>query len=358
MNPAERVVRGVDGWQQRHGAPAFVFAVIKKFGDDNAGVLSANLAFAAFGALFPLLLLLVTVLGLVLADDSTLRHDVLTSTLAQFPIIGNQLGQNIHALKARSTPALILSIVGLLYTSAGLSQAAMFAMAQVWDVPGPARPNYLHRLVRSVEFLGVMAVGVMITTGLASFGGVGGRGTLLVLGALILAALVNIGQYLLAFRVLTPTSIATRSLWPGAAIGGVAWTLLQILGGYLVGHELHGASEVYGTFAVVIGLMAWVFLGVRVTLYSAEINSVMHHRLWPRSIVQPPLTAADRTSLTLQALENQRRPEQRVEVSFSDTDPCASGAGSDEGTEIEPAPTQQAKMPSGSTALERGRGCM
>jgi uncharacterized BrkB/YihY/UPF0761 family membrane protein len=96
----------------------------------------------------------------------------------------------------------------------------------------------------------------------------------------------------------------------------VAWTLLQLLGGYLVGHQLHGASEVYGTFAMVIGLIAWVFLGVRVTVYAAEINTVIDRRLWPRSILQPPLTPADRESLRLQAIEEERRPEQRVVVSF------------------------------------------
>lgn len=315
MNPAERAVRAVDRWQQRHTVPAFAFAVVKKFGDDNGGVLAANLAFVAFGALFPLLLLLITILGLVLAGDAHLRAEVLKSALAEFPIIGNQLGQNIHALKARSTPALVISVVGLLWTSIGLSQAALFTMSQVWNLPGPQRPDYVHRLIRSVAFLGVMAVGLAVTTGLASFGSTGGH-PLYAAGALIVAALVNVLQYLLAFRVLTAASVATRKLWPGAVVGGVAWTLLQLLGGYLVGHQLHGASEVYGTFAMVIGLLAWVFLGVRVTVYAAEVNTVIEYRLWPRSILQPPLTPADRELRRLQAAE---------EASLLDPDPVEAG---------------------------------
>jgi YihY family inner membrane protein len=315
VNPLERAVQAVDEWQQRHTVPAFLFAVVKKFGDDNGGVLAANLAFVAFGALFPLLLLLTTILGLVLAGDAHLRAEVLRSALAQFPVIGNQLGQNIHSLKARSTPALIISIVGLVWTSIGLSQAALFTMSQVWNLPGRERPDYVHRLIRSFAFLGVMAIGLAVTTGLASFGSTGGH-LVYAIGALLAAAAVNILQYLLAFRVLTAASVTTRKLWPGAMVGGVAWTLLQLLGGYLVGHQLHGASEVYGTFAMVIGLIAWVFLGVRVTVYAAEINTVIDRRLWPRSILQPPLTPADRESLRLQAIEEERRPEQRVVVSF------------------------------------------
>ena len=323
MNPMQGAVRVVDRWQQRHAAPAFVFAVIKKFGDDNAGVLAANLAFVAFGALFPLLLLLTTILGLVLAGDAHLRAEVLRSALAQFPIIGDQLGHNIHALKARSTPALVISVVGLVWTSTGLSQAALFTMSQVWNLPATVRFDYMHRLIRSLAFLGVLAVGLAVTTALASFGSTGGHPAYAA-GAIVLAMLVNTVQYLLAFRVLTPPVVATKRLRPGAAVGGVAWTLLQLLGGYLVGHQLRGASAVYGTFAMVLGLLAWVFLGVRLTIYAAEVNTVLEHRLWPRSLVQPPLTPADRESLRLQAEEAERRPEEHVAVSF--TDQRAAGA--------------------------------
>ena len=48
---------------------------------------------------------------------------------------------------------------------------------------------------------------------------------------------------------------------------------------------------------------------------------VLARRLWPRTIVQPPLTEADRASIALQALQNQRRPEQEVKVTFFDRPP-------------------------------------
>jgi uncharacterized BrkB/YihY/UPF0761 family membrane protein len=99
--------------------------------------------------------------------------------------------------------------------------------------------------------------------------------------------------------------------------GGLAWTLLQALGGYLVHHFLR-TDSVYGVFATVLGLIAWVYIAVQVTVYAAEINVVLARRLWPRAIVQPPLTEADRHSMALQALQNQRRPEQDVLVTFSD----------------------------------------
>jgi hypothetical protein len=126
-----------------------------------------------------------------------------------------------------------------------------------------------------------------------------------------------VGMYVIAFRVLTPKGVPTQKLIPGAVIGGIAWTLLQILGTYLVHHYVRSGSA-YGVFGTVLGLVAYIYLAIEITVYAAEINVVLARRLWPRSIVQPPLTEADRASMALQALQNQRREEQHIEVSFHD----------------------------------------
>ena len=81
----------------------------------------------------------------------------------------------------------------------------------------------------------------------------------------------------------------------------------------------------YGIFATVLGLVAWLYLAAEITVYCAEINVVLARRLWPRSIIQPPLTEADRASLALQALANQRREEQQVVVTFTDREPGTPG---------------------------------
>src|SRR6266542_7113577 len=100
MNAAERVVRRVDAFQQHHRAPGFAFGVVKKFGDDRAGSLAALIAYYGFLAVFPLLLLLVTVLGFALEHSPDLRHRVVDSALADFPIIGDQIAKNVHSLRA------------------------------------------------------------------------------------------------------------------------------------------------------------------------------------------------------------------------------------------------------------------
>jgi YihY family inner membrane protein len=317
MNPVEKVLRRADAAQQRHKATAFLFGVVKKFGDDNGGVLVTNLAYAAFISIFPLLLILVTVLVNIAATDPALRNEVISGATTQFPLIGKQLASNIHVLRRSTAASLIAGLLLLVWGVTRLAQAGLFAMEQVWNLPGPARPGYLPRLGRSAEFLGLLALGVAISTLLAGLVTYGHHALAFRMLAQVLAELANVALIFLGFRVLTPKGVRPRQLLPGAIAGGTFWTLLQALGAYLVHHYLHSDS-VYGIFATVLSLVAWIYFSVTGTVYAAEINVVLARRLWPRAIVQPPLTEADRASMALQALQNQRRPEQQIQVTFND----------------------------------------
>ncbi len=317
MNPVERAVRRVDTAQQRHRVPAFVFGVVKKYGDDNGGMLASNLAQSAFVTVFPLLLILVTVLVTVAASAPPLRHEVLKAVTDQFPLVGDKLAGNIHVLKRSSAASLTVGLLVLVWGAKGLAQAGLFTMEQVWNLPGPARPGYVPRLGRSALFLGVLAVGAVASTLLTGLVAYGHDILITVVLAQVLAALSNVGLYLISFRVLTPKGVPTRDLIAGAVAGGIAWTVLQALAVPVVHHYTHSDS-VYGLFATVLVLLAWIYLGVQIAVYAAEVNVVLTRRLWPRTIVQPPLAEADRASLAMQALQNQRREEQHVEVTFSD----------------------------------------
>src|SRR5260221_7335203 len=326
MNPVERRIRRVDAVQQRHKVPAFVFGIIKKYGDDDGGVLASNLAYSGFVSLFPLLLVLVTLLGLVASGDPALRQRALNAVARQVPLIGHQLAGNVHELRRSSVIGLAAGLLALIWGSSGLAQAGLFTMAQVWNLPGPERPGYLPRLGRGVLFLGVLGLGVIVTTLLTSLGSYGHNAVVIVVFGEAVALAANIGMYFIAFRVLTPKGAPARKLVPGAVAAGAAWTVLQVFGAYLV-HRLLRGDSVYGVFATVLGLLAWIYLAVEITVYAAEINVVLARQLWPRSIVQPPLTETDRAVLAAQARQNQRRDDQHVEVSFDDQPPDAGARG-------------------------------
>jgi YihY family inner membrane protein len=354
MNPVERAIRRVDAMQQRHTPTAFVFAVVKKYGDDNGGALASNLAYSVFVSLFPLLLILVTILGLVASVNPSVRTDVLNAIAGQVPLIGHTLTGNVHQLQRSSIVGLIVGLIVLIWGVTGLAQAGLFTMEQVWNLPGPARPGYVQRLGRAVLFLCLLGGGVIVTTGLASLNTYVVKGFWSVILVEAATAAFNAGMYLGAFRALTPKGVQTRKLLPGAITGGILWTVLQVLGTWLVHHFLHSDS-LYGVFATVLGLLAWIYLAVQVTVYSAEINVVLTRRLWPRAIVQPPLTEADRASMALQALQNQRRPEQHIEVTFDDRAPDVPESARTPRTPDQVAPPADVTVPGPRPASDSGQ---
>jgi uncharacterized BrkB/YihY/UPF0761 family membrane protein len=239
----------------------------------------------------------------------------LHSALAEFPIIGVQIQENIHALRANGF-GLVVGVVGLLWGSLGITQVGQHAMQEIWNVPGVQRPGFPIRLLRGVKLLVILGLGVGATSVLAGLGSQGTHASLTRMGLLLVSVPINVALYVAGFRVLTGPRVRLRDQLPGAVVAGAAWTGLQALGGYLVAHQLHHASQVYGFFGVVLGLVAWIYLVSQITIYSAELNAVRVQHLWPRSIVQPPLTPADEKALAAIALREERRPEENVEVTF------------------------------------------
>lgn len=317
-NPIQRVMRVLDRAQRSHRPAAFAFGVVKKYGDDNGGSLAALLTYYGFLAVFPLLLVLVTLLGLVVGSYPALEQHIVNSALSQFPVIGDKLGSNIKTLHRNSPAALSIGLLGLIWGSTGVSQSAQYAMAQVWNIPKIRRPGFLPRLGRSAMLFGVAGLFIIVSSGLAGVATISGSQSVLFrIGGALLSVITDVVLFVIVYRILTPSTIRWRDLMPGAILAGVVWAALQSVGVYLMDHELRNVSQVYGFFAIVLGILWWIYLAAQIVIYSAELNAVRSFRLWPRSLVQPPLTEADREALSLYALSEQRRPE--VSVSAHDT---------------------------------------
>lgn len=314
----KKILLLVDGFQRRHRATAYLYGVVKKYGDDGCGSLAALIAYYGFLSLFPLLLILFTLLGLFFGHDAALQHRVIHSALAQFPVVGKQLARpgGISSLKSTSAAGLVVSVIILLWGSLGITQAGQMAMADVWNVPRVDRPGYFPRLGRGLSFLGTLVLDLVVSTVLAGFVTSGSPTTLAAIVAVIAGLVVNVPLFILGFRILTPKAVATTILLQGAIVAALGWSLLQYVGAWLVTHQLRHASQLYGYFASILGLMAFLYLAAVITLYAAESNVVRARRLYPRSIVQDSLTNADKAVLTGLALQSQRRREELIEVTF------------------------------------------
>ncbi len=309
-----RPIRALDRTQQRHRALAVPVAVVKKFGDDQAGTLAALVAYYGFFSLFPLLLVFVTVLGYVLQGDQSAQESIRNSVLGQFPIVGQKI--NVTQLHG-NVIALGIGLLTSLWAGLGVTQAAQRAFDEIWAVPIKSRAGFLHSRLRGVGLLvslGAMFVIASLASGLVT-GGLG-NDTLVQIAGIALSLLLNVGLFFAAFRLMTNATIPSRDLRAGVVVAAIMWTILQGLGGYYIGHVLKSAHGTYAQFGFVIALLIWLHLGAQMTLFSAEINTVLTRRLWPRSLFGPPTEPADQEALRALAKVQERSEAEKIDVEF------------------------------------------
>lgn len=306
-----------DRFQQRHAWLGFPLAVRQKYSDDQGAYLAATITYYGFFSVFPLLLVFVSVLGFVLGSHSHLRARIVGSALAQFPVLGHDLV--VRALHG-SVLALVLGLVIALWSGMGVFLAAENAMNHLWGVPFRRRPDFVRARVRALGLLLIFGGGVLLSTGLAALGATGASyGLAWKIGAVVASTLLNVALFWAAFRLMTVRDIGWRHLRGGAVAAATAYELLQLGGGYYVGHVLKHASSTYGTFGVVIGLLSWIYLATHITLLAAEGNVVASRRLWPRSfsvVTEQPATSADERALTQRGKVEERRSDETVDVTF------------------------------------------
>jgi membrane protein len=277
------------------------------------------------------LLLLVTILGYVLHGDPHLQQLALHSALGQFPIIGDQIGRSLHERRG-SVLAVVVGALGSIYGGLGAAQAIQNALNTVWAIPKNNRPNPIKSRLRSLLFLVVLGAGLALTTGLSGFstgarqyvaGPVGGP--VLRIVAVVVSIAVNIGLFLIAFRVLTAKAVTVGQIWVGAVSAAFGWQALQAAGTYLVSHQLKGASASYGVFGLVLGLLAFIYLAANLVVLCAELNVMRSEHLWPRSLLTPftdnvSLTRADERAYTSYAEAQRSKGFEEIDATFHDHD--------------------------------------
>ncbi len=321
MNPVEKAVRGIDSWQQRHSVAGYPVAVVKKFGDDQGGNLVALLAYYGFVATFPLLLAFIAILGVALRRYPALHNKLVNSVFAEFPIIGEEIHDQLGVETFSATSlSLTIGILGAVIGGRGFAHALQNTLNTCWAVPRVDRPGFAPRYLRTFTLLLLLGL-IVVVTGAASTAAV--AATALGLGdvparvvSIAVGTILGFVFFLALFRVAAAGHVATRSMLLSAAITALGWQLLLTVAGVVVAHQLRHAQAVAGLFGVVLGLLAWLALQATVMVYAIEIDVVRSRRLWPRSIVQPPLTRADKSYYTDALRAERQRPEQVLDVAY------------------------------------------
>jgi len=314
------VTSTLDGLQRRHPAAGFPIAVLYKYFDDFGGYLAALIAYYGFLALFPLLLLGSTILGIVLSGNPAAQQSVLHSALSQFPVIGQQLRQPERI--GGGLVGLLVGGLGALYGGLGVTMAAQNAMNTAWRVPRNSRPNPIKGRIRGVLLLATVGLAVLGTSVLSALGGgAGPLGAGLRVLVLVASVALNAAAFILAFRVATARPLTVRQVAPGAVAAAVVWQLLQSFGTVYVGQVVKNASATNSVFAVVLGLIAFIYLTAVAVVLCVEVNVVRVDHLYPRALLTPltdnvELTDADRRAYTGQAKAQRSKGFEQVDVRF------------------------------------------
>ncbi len=317
----------VDGYQRKHRWAGFPLGVVYKFGDDQGNYLAALITYYAFLSIFPLLLLASSILGFILQNDPQLQQEILDSTLARFPVIGDEL-RAPEGLKGCTT-AVVVGVLVALYGALGVAQATQNALNIAWAVPRNRRPNPIMARLRSVGLLAVAGLAILLTTFIANIGaGISALGGNLETS---LSWLLTLGTILLngaIFTVLFWLASAHRhnplkDVAGGLFVAGV-WQLLQYSGTAYVSAIVKDSSATAGVFALVLGMMAWIYLGALAVVLGIEINVVLARRLFPRALLTPftdnvDLTDADRAVYTGYAQAQGHKGFQSVDVTFDES---------------------------------------
>jgi uncharacterized BrkB/YihY/UPF0761 family membrane protein len=237
-------------------------------------------------------------------------------------VVGDQLGHPKRI--GGGAVGLAVGILGSLYGGLGVGQAVQNAMNTAWAVPRNSRPDPLKSRLRSLLLLLTAGGAVLGTTVLSTLGtsNAGSFGPLLKVLVLIASVAVNAAVFVSVFRVSTARDLSLRDVAPGALAAAIVWQLLQSFGVVYVAHVVNGSSATNGVFAVVLGLLAFLYLTATAVVLCAEINVVRVRRLHPRALLTPftddvDLTHGDRRTYTGLATAQRSKDFENIDVAFA-----------------------------------------
>jgi membrane protein len=298
--------------------------VIYKFFDDQGVYLAVIITYYAFISIVPLLLLATSILGFLLFDDASLRARVINSAIANFPVVGDQLGRP-EGLRG-SVRAVVFGGAFALYGAMGLGTAVQNALHTAWAIPRNSRPDPIRLRLQSLgllasgglSFLVLIAVSTTAQVAGDKYAWLGGA-TTYVVHAVTFIVMTGVLTVLLHLGGSRRPGIG--STLPGAVFIAFGWLFVQLVSTTLVRHGLQKASSMNQTFGLILGLLAVAYLLALILVLGIEINVVMHRRLWPRALLTPftdavDLTAGDKRAYTGYARAQRHKGFEAIAVRF------------------------------------------
>ncbi|HEX5395403.1 MAG TPA: YihY/virulence factor BrkB family protein [Candidatus Saccharimonadales bacterium] len=284
MDKIKWPLKTADKLQQRFKPVAFTAAVIKKYSEDDGGRLAALITYYGFLSLFPLLLVATSLIHILLTNNQELQDRIINGITDYFPSISPALQTSIQGFHS-SGLALLLGILFTLYGARGGAAAIRFAFNQIWQVPKKDRLGFPQSIINSFLIIFVGGGGLILAAVLSGYAAGLNHTHAYKLIPFAISYGILIGIFYLVFSLgISSTEPSRKDLLVSALAAATGAQILQIIGGYLVSHQLQHLSSLYGTFAVVLGLFFWIYLQAQILLLATSAGAVRSKRLWPISL--------------------------------------------------------------------------
>ncbi|HEX3613463.1 MAG TPA: YhjD/YihY/BrkB family envelope integrity protein [Sporichthyaceae bacterium] len=254
-----------------------------RFSDAEGGKQAAAVTYFGFLSFFPLVALAFAALGFVVEWFPHVYGDLTTEISRALPgLVGNQPGQvNVGQIADAREGAGAIGVAGLVWAGTGWIDALRQAVRQIWGHGSHEDTNFLLRRLRDFGVLALLGGAMLLSVGLSTVGTiatgrvVGGLGFtgnefvqwLIRAAALGIAVLGSTALFAVMFVGMSGTHIPRRELRRGALLAAVGYEVLKIFATLLLGHTVR--NPVYATFSVAVGLLVWINLVTRMTLFAA-----------------------------------------------------------------------------------------
>jgi membrane protein len=247
---------------------ATALRVQKRFSELHGGWLSSAVTLTAFLSLFPLILVVIAVVGFVSAHGTDVGGNIIRSLGLPPGDATKSLFSAIDTAQKSRRAASIVGIVGLLWSGLGVVAALQYAIDTVWQVPSRGLKDKLSGLAWLLGAGVILAASIALTAGINFLPGVFAP------VAIVVGLAIDVVLWLWTLKVLGNREVGWRALLPGAVLGAVGFEILKAVGGIYVPRAVASSSALYGSIGIVFAVLAWLLFFGRLVVYASVLNVV------------------------------------------------------------------------------------
>jgi membrane protein len=238
---------------------------------------AAVITYYGFLSVFPLFMVASAILALLLRTNEGLKEEILTTAVAQFPVIGTQIREESGALQG-SVVAVVIGLLVTLWAATRAFVGVQSAFDDAWEIAVNARANILVTRLRALAGVGIIGTGILGATVVSALAAAANL-PILSRGGLVAATVaINVAVLIMMIRTLTAAKVTWSMALPGAVLGGIGFGVLQITGATIVSRYLASASDITGVFGTVFALLGWLNLHAILTIGAVELNAALARR--------------------------------------------------------------------------------